>query len=113
MQSIEICYTSNAAKPIFIIWVQPKNEFSYICFNILEIYCANTPLIYSRPVTYIVVIYVCLMDTYSSVMRTGFSVFLGQSNYIFACKIMQKMLRVRVMLWPCKIDLSPPVVLYY
>ena len=62
----------DAAKPIFIIWVLAKNDLGNMCYNILETYCTNTPLIYSRPVTYIVVIYVCLINTYSSVKRTGF-----------------------------------------
>ena len=53
-----------------------KNDFSYICYYILETYCANTPLIYSRPITYIhvVVTYICLINIYSSVMRIWFSI---------------------------------------
>ena len=55
----------DAAKTIFIIWAQAKNDLANMCYNILTTYCTNTPLIYSRPVTYIVANYVC----YSSVMR--------------------------------------------
>ena len=60
----------DAAKTIFIIWAQAKNDLVNMCYNILATYCTNTPLIYSRPVTYIVANYVY----YSSVMRTWFSV---------------------------------------
>ena len=60
----------DAAKPIFMIWARAKNDLANMCYNILETYCTNTPLIYSRPVTYKVVNYVC----YSSVMKTWFSV---------------------------------------
>ena len=56
----------DAAKTIFIIWAQAKNDLANLCYNILATYCTNTPLIYSRPVTCIVANYVC----YSSVMRT-------------------------------------------
>ena len=36
----------DAAKPIFIIWVQAKNDLGNMCYNILETYCTNTPLIF-------------------------------------------------------------------
>ena len=32
----------DAAKPIFIIWVQAKNDLGNMCHNILETYCTNT-----------------------------------------------------------------------
>ena len=48
----------DAAKPIFIIWVQAKNDLGNMCYNILETYCTNTPLIYSRPC------YLCLFNKY-------------------------------------------------